>query len=194
MARINNLVIGLIFSFISAQFILILMLGEAIAPDYSIYNNAISDLGVIPQTALLFNTSLFLFGLFIIIGTYFYHPEHHKLWITIILVCAGIGAIGVALFPLNNPGIHTIFALIAFIFANLIPICISTILPKPLNILSIITGIVGLFFLIIHILSDATIMNLYSIIGHGGSERMIVYPVLLWLIAFGGYLMASSKK
>jgi hypothetical protein len=28
--------------------------------------------------------------------------------------------------------------------------------------------------------------------GHGGAERMIVYPVMLWLMAFGGYLMASE--
>ncbi len=29
---------------------------------------------------------------------------------------------------------------------------------------------------------------------HGGSERMIVYPALLWLTAFGGYLMAPLAE
>ena len=29
-------------------------------------------------------------------------------------------------------------------------------------------------------------------IGHGGTERMIVYPVMLWLVAFGGYLLGES--
>ncbi len=31
-------------------------------------------------------------------------------------------------------------------------------------------------------------------IGHGGAERMIVYPVMLWLVAFGGYLLAPSPE
>lgn len=95
---------------------------------------------------------------------------------------------------MNNPGVHAVFALIAFLFANFIPIAISTILPKPLNILSILTGVVGLFFLFVHLLSDMNLLSLYGLIGHGGSERMIVYPALLWLVAFGGYLMASSPE
>jgi len=33
----------------------------------------------------------------------------------------------------------------------------------------------------------------YSPIGHGGGERMIVYPVLIWLIALSGHLMAQSE-
>jgi hypothetical membrane protein len=194
MLRTNNIVIGLIFTLFSAQFLLVLMLGAAIAPAYSIHDNAISDLGVIPQTALLFNTSLFFFGLFMIIAAYFYHHEHNKLWITILFIISGVGAIGVALFPENNPGIHAIFAFIAFVFANIIPIGISTILPKPLKILSIATGILGMIFLIIFMISDINILNLDSLIGYGGWERMIVYPVLLWLVAFGGYCMASSSK
>ena len=194
MLRPSYLVIGLIISIMSSQFLLVLMLGAAIAPDYSIHDNAISDLGVIPQTALLFNTSLFLFGIFIIMGAYLYHPLHKKRWITLLFIISGIGAMGVALFPLNNPGIHGIFALLAFLFTNLLPIGISTLLPKPLNILSMVIGTLGLVFLLLHFLSDSGILDMYNVIGHGGSERMIVYPILLWFIAFGGYLMASSEK
>lgn len=194
MLRGSNIIIGLLLTFLSAQFLLVLMLGAAIAPDYSIHDNAISDLGVIPQTALLFNTSLFLFGAFLLLTAYSYHNIHTKLWRTIIFLCASVGAIGVALFPMNNPGIHAIFALLAFLFANLIPLSVSTLLPKPLNILSIATGILGLFFLFVHLLSDFDILSLYGFIGHGGSERMIVYPVLLWLVAYGGYLIASSPQ
>ncbi len=194
MIRPSNLVIGLIFSFMSAQFIIVLMLGAAIAPDYSINQNAISDLGVIQQTSLLFNTSLFLFGLLVIIAAYLYHQNHLKKWITLLFIISGIGAIGVALFPLDNPGIHGIFALIAFLFTNFIPLGVSTLLPRPLNVLSIATGTLGLLFLLLHFLSDSGIMTLYGPIGHGGSERMIVYPVLLWFVAFGGYLIAAPPK
>jgi hypothetical membrane protein len=194
MFRANNLVIGLLFTLSSAQFLLVMMLGAAIAPEYSLHDNAISDLGVIPETALLFNASIILFGLLMILGAYLYHPLHAKPLITSVIIIAGIGSIGVGLFPLNNLGIHTIFALIAFIFANIIPVTVSLILPKPLKILSIATGIIGLFYLFVQILGDTNILNLYGPIGHGGSERMIVYLVLLWLVAFGGYIIASPKK
>lgn len=194
MFRANNLVIGLLFTLSSAQFLLVMMLGAAIAPEYSLHDNAISDLGVIPETALLFNASIILFGLLMILGAYLYHPLHAKPLITSVIIIAGIGSIGVGLFPLNNLGIHTIFALIAFIFANIIPVTVSLILPKPLKILSIATGIIGLFYLFVQILGDINILNLYGPIGHGGSERMIVYLVLLWLVAFGGYIIASPKK
>jgi len=192
MLKNKNLLIGLILSLLSGQFLLVLMLGAAIAPGYSIHNNAISDLGVIPQTNLLFNTSLFLFGVFVLIAAYLYHKIHNKRWLTSIIICSAIGTIGVALFPENNPDIHAIFASIAFIFTNLIPIGVSKLLPKPMNILSIATGITGLLFLLIYIMGDINILNFYSIIGNGGTERMIVYPVIIWFIAYGGYLIASS--
>ena len=192
MLKNKNLIVGLLFSLLSGQFLLVLMLGAAIAPNYSIHDDAISDLGVIPQTQFLFNISLFLFGLFMLLAAYLYHKYHNKRWITFIIIASSIGAIGVALFPLNNPGIHAIFALIAFLFTNLVPISISTILPKPINFLSIAPGIIGIFFLVIHLMSDINILNLYGIIGHGGSERMIIYPVMIWFVAYGGYLTAST--
>lgn len=33
----------------------------------------------------------------------------------------------------------------------------------------------------------------FGAIGHGGAERMIAYPVMLWFLAFGGYLLASPE-
>ena len=35
--------------------------------------------------------------------------------------------------------------------------------------------------------------GVFGPIGHGGAERMIVYPSMLWMMAFGGYLMAAPS-
>jgi hypothetical protein len=35
--------------------------------------------------------------------------------------------------------------------------------------------------------------HVYLGLGAGGMERMVVYPVLLWSIGFGGYLMAIGQ-
>ena len=33
---------------------------------------------------------------------------------------------------------------------------------------------------------------IFGAIGHDGSERLIVYPAMLWTLAFGGHLMAGG--
>ena len=151
------------------QFIIALLIGAAIAPGYSINTNAISDLGVIGATAWLFNGSLFLAGLLNIIGGYFLYRSYGRGWILPVFALAGIGAMGAAVFTLDIPGIHGLFALAAFIFFNL----------------EAIAGILGLIFLVTHAASDFGILALYG---------PIVYPALFWLAAFGGYLMAPATS
>lgn len=189
----DRILAGVLFAALSAQFILALMIGAAIAPGYSIHANAISDLGVISATAALFNSSLFIAGLLNILGGYFFYRSHCRRWIFALFLFAGIGAMGAAVFPLTTPGIHGLFALVAFLFFNAQAVAAATRIHGPMKAISLIAGITGLFFLTIHAISDFGIMTLYGPIGHGGSERMIVYPALLWLIALGGYLMAQSR-
>ncbi len=159
----NRTAAGVLLFLLPVQFMTALMAGAAIAPGYSISRNAISDLGVIDATAWLFNASRIIAGLLNIIGGYLLYRSYGKGWILAVFVLAGIGAIGAAVFTLDIPGTHGLFA-------------------------------VGLVFLVTHAASDFGIMNLYGPIGHGGSERMIVYPALLWLTAFGGYLMAPLAE
>ena len=181
---------GILLFLLPVQFIIAPLAGAAIAPGYSINLNAISDLGVIDTTAWLFNTSLFMAGLLNIVGGYFLYRSSGKGWILPIFALAGVGAIGAAVFTLDIPGIHGLFALLAFIFFNIQAIAGSSLVRGPLKAISIVAGVIGLVFLVTHAASDFGIMSLYGPIGHGGSERMIVYPALLWLAAFGGYLMA----
>jgi uncharacterized RDD family membrane protein YckC len=59
--------------------------------------------------------------------------------------------------------------------------------------LSVLAGGVGLVFVVLMVLGDAGNAAAFGPIGHGGTERMSVYPVMLWLVAFGGYLLAKSE-
>jgi hypothetical protein len=36
--------------------------------------------------------------------------------------------------------------------------------------------------------------KIYFGLGVGGMQRMVLYPVLIWLVGFGGYLMAHPEK
>jgi hypothetical membrane protein len=190
----SRTIAGLLLFLLPVQFMTALMAGAAIAPGYSISQNAISDLGVIGATAWLFNASLFIAGLLNIVGGYFLYRSYGRGWIPAVFTLAGIGAIGAAVFTLEIPGIHGLFALLAFVFFNIQAISGATLVRGPLKAISVIAGAIGLVFLVTHAASDFGIVNLYGPIGHGGSERMIVYPALFWLMAFGGYLMAPSAK
>lgn len=191
----DRTIAGLILFLMSAQFLTALMAGEAIAPDYVVHDNAISDLGVIAETALLFAASLTAVGVLNILGGYFYYRTHHGRFTFLMFVLAGLGAIGAGLISLNHPsGFHGLFALFAFIFFNAQAIASSRLISGPMRYISLLAGIIGLAFLTVHFFSDAGIADLYGPIGHGGSERMIVYPALIWVLGFGGLLMASPES
>ena len=83
------------------------------------------------------------------------------------------------------------FALVAFIFFNIEAIASGSVVEGPLRVLSFLAGIVGLTFVVIMVIGDGGNAAVFGPIGHGGAERMIVYPAMLWLVAFGGYLMAT---
>jgi hypothetical protein len=42
--------------------------------------------------------------------------------------------------------------------------------------------------------NEIPVSDLFLGIGPGGMERMIVYPAIIWLVGFSGYLIALSKK
>lgn len=176
---------GLLFLVGSVQFLLAMLVGEGMRPDYSISTNTISDLGV-QSTALLFNTSIVILGLLILAAAYLYHGTHKRLWITVPFLLAGIGPIGVGLFPETTGTPHLVFAFISFFFGGLLALLIAFQTRPPFRYLSLVLGVVGLVALVLY----AT--HTYLGIGDGGMERMIAYPVLFWGIAFGGYLMAPA--
>jgi hypothetical membrane protein len=88
-----------------AQFVLGMLVAEALYRGYSISQNYISDLGAGPS-ALIFNSSVFLFGLMIIVSAYFVHLSMKDRLVTGLRVLAGVGAMGVGVFPENRSGSH----------------------------------------------------------------------------------------
>ena len=183
---------GVILFVLAAQFMTVIMLAASIAPAYDIGGAAISDLGVIHETALLFNASLIAVGLLNIAGGYLFYRSHGRRWVLALFVLAGIGAIGAGLFPLDRGGLHSLSALAAFIFFNLEAIAVGALLSGAMRSLSILAGLLGLAFVVLMVLGDGGNGAAFGPIGHGGTERMIVYPAMLWMMALGGYLMATG--
>lgn len=187
---------GLLLFLLAAQFMTVIMLAAAMRPGYDFNAAAISDLGTYPETALLFNVSLVLVGLLNLAGGYLYYRAHGKRWLLGLFAVAGVGALGAGIFPLGTSDLHGVFALLAFLFFNLQALGTATRLAGPMRIVSVLLGLFGLAFVVVMAIGDAGNPAVFGPIGHGGAERMIVYPPMVWLIAFGGYLMGrdGSRK
>jgi len=178
---------GLLFFIAATQFVLGLIVAEALYPGYTVSNNYISDLGIGPSS-MIFNISVFLLGLFLIIGTYFLQSAFNVKILTVLLLLTAIGAMGVGIFTENSEPTHVIVSLIAFLFGGLSAIFSYRLIKLPFSILSIILGLMSLIALILYG------ANKYAGLGAGGMERMIVYPILIWAVGFGGYLLAFPEK
>jgi hypothetical membrane protein len=185
---------GVCFVALAAQFMTVIMLAAAMVPGYDFGAAAISDLGVFPETALLFNVSLVAVGVLNLVGGYFFYRTHGKRWLLAIFALAGVGAVGAGLFPLDTGGLHGLAALLAFVFFNVQAIGSATRLDGVMRVLAVLAGALGLVFVVLMALGDGGNVAAFGPIGHGGTERMIVYPVMLWMVAFGGSLLEKGER
>jgi len=184
---------GFLLFLLSAGFMTVIMLGASLAPGYDYHVAAISDLGRIAETALLFNLTLMAVGALNLAGGYAFYRWHGRGWLLAIYVVAGLGAFGAGAIPLGTSDLHSLFALVAFVFFNVEAVATGFVLAGPMRPLSWLAGIIGLVYVVIMIIGDAGNPAVFGPIGHGGAERMIVYPVMLWMLALGGHLMADRS-
>ncbi len=167
-----------------------------VAGGYSESANYISDLGAncpsgggacyIPPSALLYNSTIVVLGLLILVGAYFLYRAFHWKPGTVMIALAGIGAIGVGVFPETAGILHPISSLIVFLFAGLSAIVTAGYQKKPMSYFSVILGFVTLAALLFYMAGE------YLGLGAGGMERVVVLPVLLWAVGFGGHMMATD--
>jgi len=188
---------GLLFSIAVIEFFIGMLWAEATYPNYSISGNTISHLGSIvcngnvcsfqQPAANIFNSSVIILGILVVIGAYFIRELQRTLAITLIIT--GLGAIGVGLTLALNTGSlsHSIVSFITFLFAGISAVISTPIFKNWLRYLSPILGVISLVSMILFATGN------YLGLGIGGMERMIVYPVLLWGLALGTYLSKEEK-
>jgi hypothetical membrane protein len=179
---------GLLLFLGASQFLIFMLIAEVLYGNYSISENTISDLGVGPHSAVIFNASIIILGMFIIFAAIIFHPIHKMKLFSFLLVLTGIGAMGVGIFNENLRPLHEIFAAMTFIFGGISEIWSSRLIRFPLSVCVIVLGSLTLIFIILFA------SEIYLGLGRGGTERMAVYPIILWGAGFGSYLMASDQR
>ena len=203
MAYPKERVAGVLFFVAVTQFILGLAIAEALYPGYSVSENYVSDLGIGPSS-IIFNSSVFLLGLLLVIGTYFLRHISDLKTVNILLFLMAIGAMSVGVFTKDFTVAHGAVSSMAFFFSGLSAIASAKVLKKPFSLIGTVLGAMtlgalGLFSIGLitsgsYTSNIAYDSNFYLGLGPGGMERMIIYPALMWLAGFSGNLATQREK
>ena len=184
------------------QFVIGLNLAEDLYPGYSVSMNYISDLGatcdgtcsIVQPSSTIFNSSVTILGLLVLVATFFIYRAFRAKLLSTLLVLAGIGATGVGIFSETSPIMHWIVSLIAFLFGGLSAIASYKIERPPKSYLSVILGVLTLAALFLFVSGEFLGLGNFVGLGPGGVERLVVYPVMLWVIGLGSYMMHSPER
>jgi len=162
-----------------------IILSEALYPGYQV-TQVISDLGVGP-TAWLFNSTIFIFGIFLIISAYLLLNIGTNRYFIVLLGLAGAGATLTGLIAETQGVPHEIAAGMIFVSGGLCAITGYKVFRGPFSLLSPIFGSITLVATIL------LVSKIFLGLGMGGMERMIVYPLIIWALGAGAYLMSPGK-
>jgi hypothetical membrane protein len=192
-------VAGVLLSLAGAAILLGFISAEALYPGvYTTHTNTVSHLGaseppnsvVLQPSAAIFDLTMLVTGAMILAGAWFAYRALRRKAVLIPTALLGIGVVGVGTFPLTHPAPHTLFAFTAFLAGGIAVVLTARLTAAPFRYLWTVLGATALV---------ATVFGLDAFrswwpmaeLGEGGLERWIVYPVVLWLVAFGSYLMAA---
>ncbi|MDO9043700.1 MAG: DUF998 domain-containing protein [Methanobacteriaceae archaeon] len=181
------------------QYILAVNIAEAMFPGYSIALNSLSDLGgslpLVEPAALIFNLSNILLGILIVVSVYLILKSGGCRLFSSCLAIFGICIAALGIFPEYTHAIHVTFATIAFISGSLALIFSYRLgINIPMTIISIVLGLTALITLISPLIFGMGATNpIGALIGKGGSERLIIYPIIIYLTALGGYLASRGE-
>ena len=194
-------VAGVLYS--SAGFVLLMgiITAETKYPVFRHYTTRqeISDLGgtrppqglVTQPSAMIFDTTMLIAGVLLLAGAFALWRLYRHRVLTVVSALFGAGAFLVGIFP-GNTTPHPYVAMIAFIFSALTAIAAFKVTSAPFRFMSLAVGLLSLAALIAGELGDNSLF--VKSIGTGGTERWQVFPIILWLAFFGGYLLASRQR
>jgi hypothetical membrane protein len=127
-------------------------------------------------------------GLMLIAGAIFSSSAHRRKVFTAFTLLLGIGVLGVGIFPGNHHDIHRLFSIIAFLFGGLAAVLSVTAVKGAFRFIVVLLGSTTLFTLFI---GTAVLTNT---LGAGGIERWIAYPIVLWMVCYGGYVLGGERN
>ena len=174
---------------------------EVLYPNYSTRQD-ISDLGstrppnpvIHEPSATIFNTTMLVTGAMVLLSAYLLYRILDRRGFPLALAVFGFSAFGVGVFPGNMAPWHGIFALLTFFSGGITVVLSSRAVSRPVSFLCGLFGGISLLVLVSVFFYGLVVGGPSPLepLGPGGIERWVVYPLIIWLPAFGGYLLSDS--
>ena len=183
---------GFIYVLAGSGLILLITFLEAISPDYSLRGNTISDLLALgTTTATIGEPTAFLLAVAWVFGAYYMFRVSRRKGFGVLNLLPGVGLLLVVLSPENlNVAVHSVGAALGSIAGAIVMIWSYRVIRSPIRYFSLALGVLSLVATVI--LFGAYYSPLVqNTLGPGGWERIIVYPLFLWLIMFGSEILSS---
>ena len=174
---------------------------EALHPGpYSTHADTLSHLGaseppdstVVQPSAWIFDGTMLVSGALILLAAWCLHRALRRKPVTVPTALLGLGVLGVGVFPLTNPAMHTVFALLAFYSGGIAVLLSARITPSPFRQLWTVLGIISLVAISLGVF--ALDWRPVAALGEGGIERWNSYPIVLWMVAFGSHLLPAGTR
>jgi hypothetical membrane protein len=174
---------------------------EVLYPGYSTRQD-ISDLGstlppdpIIHQpSATIFNGTMLLTGALVLVAASLLYRSLAGRRFPVMLALFGVGAFGVGVFPGNVTPWHGLFALWTFVAGGVTVVSSARVVDGPFSVLCGLFGGISLFVLLSVFVYGLLfrVPHPLAFLGSGGIERWVAYPLILWILAFGGYVLGRA--
>lgn len=207
----NTRIAGILYILSGMFFLLLTTISEALYPNFSLLTNSISDMAAVgARTFFIEEVALFSFGSFWTIGAYLLYKKTGKRKTMILNMIPGLAFILACLSPENvNLVLHSIGALIGFPISAFVVILSYRIIKTPFKYFSVSLGFISLISIFVMFFGQLIVgpcgtcvdkvpgyvQSLHKLaLGLGGWESMIFYPLIIWLIGFGSYLLTINTE
>jgi len=192
---------GILFTLGASVFLLLTTAAESIYSNFSLQTNAISDLAAVgTSTALIEETAIFGLSICWFLGAFYLFRNTGRPGLMILNLIPGIGFFLAGASPENvNVIVHSI-GTIGFPFGAVVAILSYRTISSAFRYFSLALGTLSLVSTVIIFVGWRVVCGTcgyqqgltQAVLGLGGWESMIIYPLIIWLIGLGNYLMTSS--
>jgi hypothetical membrane protein len=193
---------GILFTLGASLCLLLTTAAESIYPNFSLQTNAISDLAAIgTSTTVIEETAILTLSICWMLGAFYLFRNTGKKGLMILNLVPGMGFFLAGASPENfNVVIHSI-GTIGFPLGAIVAIMSYRIIRSFFRYLAFALGTLSMVSTIIIFVGWRVVCGTcgyqaglsQAVLGLGGWESMIIYPLLIWLIGYGSYLLAISK-
>lgn len=181
-------VAGFLYVVAGTVMFLAISLSETLYPNYSIHHNSISDLlATTANTSIIGEPVGFVWGICWLLGSFYLLRNSGRRGLMILYLLPAIGVLLAVLSPENvNVTIHSFGAVLAFLPGAIAIILSYRLIRSELRYFVLVLGIISLLGVMLEFGFYYSYI-VQQVLGPGGTERLIVYPLLAWQMSFGGY-------